>query len=83
MCAPMTTLGGHLEVLQWAREQECPYGAYGAHHTCHDALEGGNVGNPWWIKRECLSDGYDDRESMRIAKTRIPMIGVLTMGIGW
>ena len=54
--------GGHLEVLQWAREHDCPWND----KTCHAAARGGHLAvlrwarehNCPWDADECGLDAY-------------------------
>jgi hypothetical protein len=45
MCA-IAAAGGHLEVLQWAREQDCPWN----HRTCMSAAAGGHLEVLKWAR---------------------------------
>ena len=40
-------LGGHLEVLQWARANGCPWDI----RTCHKAAEGGHLEMLLWARK--------------------------------
>ncbi|KAK3278740.1 hypothetical protein CYMTET_13335 [Cymbomonas tetramitiformis] len=72
MACAQAASGGHLQVLQWAREQGCPWNA----QTCCDAARGGHLEvlqwarawrNPWNAKHVALRQSGGHLEVLRWA----------------
>ena len=55
----LAAVGGHLEVLKWARENGCPWDKK---FMCRNALHGGNEEMLRWMREEGLFDEHDADE---------------------